>query len=55
MFAHEFFRNALLAGTSSHSRAALEAAIQKLSRRLPMRVAEHEIVLHGACQTCAAS
>lgn len=34
---------------------ALEDAIGKLSRRLPMRVAEHEIVLHGACQTCAAS
>jgi Fur family transcriptional regulator, ferric uptake regulator len=33
----------------------LEEAIRKLSRRLPMRVAEHEIVLHGACQVCAAS
>jgi Fur family ferric uptake transcriptional regulator len=31
----------------------LEAAIQKLSRRVPMRVAEHEIVLHGACQDCS--
>jgi Fur family transcriptional regulator, ferric uptake regulator len=31
----------------------LEAAIRRLSRRLPMRVAEHEIVLHGACRTCA--
>jgi Fur family transcriptional regulator, ferric uptake regulator len=30
----------------------LERAIQKLSRRVPMRVAEHEIVLHGACQAC---
>ncbi|MEA2313518.1 MAG: Fur family transcriptional regulator, ferric uptake regulator [Solirubrobacteraceae bacterium] len=30
----------------------LEDAIRKLSRRLPMRVAEHEIVLHGACATC---
>jgi Fur family transcriptional regulator, ferric uptake regulator len=30
----------------------LESAIRKLSRRLPMRVAEHEIVLHGACQDC---
>jgi Fur family transcriptional regulator, ferric uptake regulator len=33
----------------------LEEAIRKLSRRLPMRVAEHEIVLHGACQVCATS
>lgn len=31
----------------------LEDAIRKLSVRLPMHVAEHEIVLHGACQTCA--
>jgi Fur family transcriptional regulator, ferric uptake regulator len=33
----------------------LEDAIRRLSRRLPMRVAEHEIVLHGACRACAAS
>ena len=32
---------------------AIEDAIRKLSRRVPMRVAEHEIVLHGACQACA--
>lgn len=31
----------------------LENAIKKLSRRVPMRVAEHEIVLHGACDDCA--
>jgi Fur family transcriptional regulator, ferric uptake regulator len=31
----------------------LEDAIRKLSRRLPMRVAEHEIVLRGACKVCA--
>jgi len=31
----------------------LERAIQKLSHRVPMQVAEHEIVLHGACQACA--
>ncbi len=31
----------------------LEEAIRKLSRRVPMRVAEHEIVLHGDCRTCA--
>jgi Fur family transcriptional regulator, ferric uptake regulator len=33
----------------------LETAIRKLSRRVPMRVAEHEIVLHGACQDCVTS
>jgi Fur family ferric uptake transcriptional regulator len=31
----------------------LETAITRLSRRVPMRVHEHEIVLHGACQDCA--
>jgi len=31
----------------------LENAIKNLSRRVPMRVAEHEIVLHGACQDCS--
>jgi Fur family transcriptional regulator, ferric uptake regulator len=31
----------------------LESAIQRLSGRVPMRVAEHEIVLHGACEDCA--
>ena len=31
----------------------LETAIKKLERRVPMRVAEHEIVLHGACQDCS--
>jgi Fur family ferric uptake transcriptional regulator len=31
----------------------LEDAIRELSVRLPMRVAEHEIVLRGACRTCA--
>ena len=30
----------------------LELAIKRLSRRVPMRVAEHEIVLHGACRDC---
>ncbi len=30
----------------------LETTIQNLSRRVPMRVAEHEIVLHGACDDC---
>jgi Fur family ferric uptake transcriptional regulator len=37
------------------SDAALEDAISKLSRRLPMRVAEHEIILRGACAACAGS
>jgi Fur family ferric uptake transcriptional regulator len=32
----------------------LERAIQKLSSRVPMRVDEHEIVLHGACDDCSA-
>jgi Fe2+ or Zn2+ uptake regulation protein len=31
----------------------LETAIKKLSRRVPMRVDEHEIVLHGACDDCS--
>jgi Fur family ferric uptake transcriptional regulator len=31
----------------------VEIAIKKLSRRVPMRVAEHEIVLHGACRHCS--
>jgi Fur family transcriptional regulator, ferric uptake regulator len=31
----------------------LETAIQRLSRRVPMRVDEHEIVLHGACKDCS--
>ena len=31
----------------------VEEAIRKLSRRLPMRVAVHEIVLRGVCQGCA--
>lgn len=30
----------------------LERAIEKLSRRVPINVAEHEIVLHGACEDC---
>jgi Fur family ferric uptake transcriptional regulator len=32
----------------------LEHAIQELSRRVPMRVAEHEIVLRGECEDCTA-
>jgi len=33
---------------------ALERAIETLSRRVPLRVSEHEIVLHGSCRDCAA-
>ena len=33
----------------------LERAIANLSDRVPMNVAEHEIVLHGACEACASS
>jgi Fur family ferric uptake transcriptional regulator len=32
----------------------LERAIDSLSRRVPLRVSEHEIVLHGSCRDCAA-
>jgi Fur family transcriptional regulator, ferric uptake regulator len=31
----------------------LERAIRRLSGRMPLRVSEHEIVLHGACDACA--
>jgi Fur family ferric uptake transcriptional regulator len=30
----------------------LEDAITRLSRRVPIEVSEHEIVLHGACDAC---
>jgi Fur family ferric uptake transcriptional regulator len=30
----------------------LEHAIEQISGRVPMRVADHEIVLHGACDSC---
>lgn len=33
----------------------LERAIRRLGERLPLRVSEHEIVIHGACETCAAT
>lgn len=32
----------------------LERAIEVLSQRVPLTVSDHEIVLHGACQDCAA-
>jgi Fur family ferric uptake transcriptional regulator len=34
--------------------AGLERAIRRLGERLALRVSEHEIVLHGACESCAA-
>jgi Fur family ferric uptake transcriptional regulator len=34
---------------------ALERAIRRLSERVPLRVSEHEIVIHGACETCDAA
>jgi Fur family transcriptional regulator, ferric uptake regulator len=33
----------------------LERAIRRLSDRVPLRVSEHEIVIHGSCDTCAAA
>lgn len=33
----------------------LERAIRRVSERLPLRVSEHEIVLHGACGACVPS
>jgi Fur family ferric uptake transcriptional regulator len=33
----------------------LERAIRRLSTRVPLRVSEHEIVIHGACEVCAAA
>jgi Fur family ferric uptake transcriptional regulator len=33
---------------------ALERAISSLSRRVPLNVSEHEIVLRGECRDCAA-
>jgi Fur family transcriptional regulator, ferric uptake regulator len=31
----------------------LERTIRRVAERLPLRVSEHEIVLHGACESCA--
>ncbi len=36
------------------SDAQLEHAIETLSKRVPLTVAEHEIVLRGSCRDCAA-
>ena len=33
----------------------LERAIERASERLPLEVSEHEIVLRGACRSCAPS
>ena len=32
----------------------LERAIARLSERVPLTVSEHEVLLRGACQACAA-
>jgi Fur family ferric uptake transcriptional regulator len=34
------------------SDAELERAIERLSRRVPLTVRDHEVVLHGACADC---
>jgi Fur family ferric uptake transcriptional regulator len=31
----------------------LERAIRRLSARVPLRVSEHEIMIHGDCEVCA--
>jgi Fur family transcriptional regulator, ferric uptake regulator len=31
----------------------IERAIRRVSETLPLRVSEHEVVIHGACETCA--
>ncbi|TML00138.1 MAG: transcriptional repressor [Actinobacteria bacterium] len=36
------------------SDAGLERAIERLSKAIPLTVAEHEIVLRGACRDCGA-
>jgi Fur family transcriptional regulator, ferric uptake regulator len=36
------------------SDAGLERAIETLSRRVPLAVSDHEIVLHGSCRDCTA-
>jgi Fur family ferric uptake transcriptional regulator len=33
----------------------LEREIARLSETVPLRVSDHEIVLHGACEVCAPS
>lgn len=35
--------------------AGLERAISRLSRRLALRVSDHEIVIRGACRRCASA
>jgi Fur family ferric uptake transcriptional regulator len=39
---------------SPFSDDGLERAIRRVSDTLPLRVSEHEVVIHGACETCAA-
>jgi Fur family transcriptional regulator, ferric uptake regulator len=33
----------------------IERAIRRVSDTLPLQVSEHEVVIHGACETCAPS
>lgn len=40
---------------SPFSDEGLERAIRRVSDTLPLRVSEHEVVIHGACEVCAAS
>jgi Fur family ferric uptake transcriptional regulator len=40
---------------SPFSDAGLERAIRRVSGTLPLQVSEHEVVIHGACATCAAA
>jgi Fur family transcriptional regulator, ferric uptake regulator len=39
---------------SPFSDDGLERAIRRVSDTLPLRVSEHEVVIHGACETCSA-
>jgi Fur family transcriptional regulator, ferric uptake regulator len=38
---------------SPFSDDGLERAIRRVSETLPVRVSEHEVVIHGACETCS--
>ena len=40
---------------SPFSDQGLERAIRRVSDALPLRVSEHEVVIHGACEICSRS
>lgn len=42
-------------GLEPFSDEGLERAIRRLSSRLPLRVSQHEIVIHGVCRACASA